>query len=338
MRSVRVSLSCAQACVEYAAVDNRIFGEKRELVVTNQPAVGPRNIPEPIKREVRQRCGFGCVLCGLPLYEYDHLLGWANVHRHAPDEIVLLCDRHHTERTSRLLPDEAVTAANQDPFNLRSGVSPAYDLHYFGIECAVILGDNLFATEYKEGTLLAPIAIDSMMPVTFTLSDEHLLLSVLLFDETNRPVLKIEQNQLIYTVDRWDIEFVGRRLVIRTGRRDIFIDITFDPPNGIIFNRGRILFNGVELLLAENYVWLSNNQSLIRGSFFRGNLGIIIGPPDPPGPCAVRIPNANRYLGKSPRAGHIVARRVLAESEQRMQEMERHRQTSAGDSQPSQAD
>jgi len=33
-----------------------------------------RNIPLPIQREVRQRCGFGCVICGTLLYEYDHIL------------------------------------------------------------------------------------------------------------------------------------------------------------------------------------------------------------------------------------------------------------------------
>ena len=44
-----------------------------------QVAPTSRNMPLPIQREVRQRCGFGCVVCGLPLYEYDHLLGWTNV-------------------------------------------------------------------------------------------------------------------------------------------------------------------------------------------------------------------------------------------------------------------
>src|SRR5207248_2332597 len=32
-----------------------------------------------MKREIRQRCGFGCVLCGRPLYTYEHMEGWARV-------------------------------------------------------------------------------------------------------------------------------------------------------------------------------------------------------------------------------------------------------------------
>ncbi len=54
--------------------------------------INSRNIPLPIQREVRKRCGFGCVLCGLPLYEYEHMEEWAQVKRHIADEITLLCD------------------------------------------------------------------------------------------------------------------------------------------------------------------------------------------------------------------------------------------------------
>ncbi len=85
--------------------------------------ISSRDIPLPMQREIRQRCGFGCVICGLPLYEYDHLLGWANVKRHVAEEITLLCDKHHREKTAELLPIEHVREANKTPYNLREGVS-----------------------------------------------------------------------------------------------------------------------------------------------------------------------------------------------------------------------
>lgn len=89
-----------------------------------------RNIPLPIQREVRQRCGFGCVICGLPLYEYEHMEEWAIVKRHVADEITLLCDQHHREKTGGLLPVEVVRAANKSPFNLKEGNSKPYNLHF----------------------------------------------------------------------------------------------------------------------------------------------------------------------------------------------------------------
>jgi hypothetical protein len=114
---------------------------------SSRPPIGP-----DIEREVRRRCGFGCVICGMPLYEYDHLLWWANVQRHVAEEITLLCDMHHREKTNGLLPLERVIAANRDPFNLRQGVSKPYNLHYSGDECGIILGSNRFTTkDHGEG-------------------------------------------------------------------------------------------------------------------------------------------------------------------------------------------
>ena len=86
-------------------------------------AEGRPEIAHPMKREVRQRCGFGCVICGLRLYTYEHMEGWRKVHRHVVSEITLLCDRHQRERTNGLLPLAAVRDANANPHNTRTGVS-----------------------------------------------------------------------------------------------------------------------------------------------------------------------------------------------------------------------
>ncbi|WNG79930.1 hypothetical protein C6A86_016810 [Mycobacterium sp. ITM-2016-00316] len=56
-------------------------------------------IPDPMKREVRQRCGFGCVICGHPIYEYEHMDDYAVVKRHGVANITLLCDGHHRLKT-----------------------------------------------------------------------------------------------------------------------------------------------------------------------------------------------------------------------------------------------
>src|SRR4051794_32123878 len=78
-------------------------------------------MPADIKRAVRQRCGYGCVRCGLPLYDYDHLEGYANLPRHVASELTLLCPNCHDQKTKGLLPNEAVRRANDDPLNRRTG-------------------------------------------------------------------------------------------------------------------------------------------------------------------------------------------------------------------------
>jgi hypothetical protein len=258
-----------------------------------------RNIPLPIQREIRQRCGFGCVICGLPLYEYDHLLGWARVQRHVADEITLLCDRHHRERTGGLLPDDVVAAANASPFNLRKGVSPPYDLHFAGSACEIEIGGNQFSmTSPTTGdAVLVPMSIDGTAMLAFILQDGHLLLNVVLMDEYNQLVLWIRNNQLLFSVSPWDIQLIGKTLVIREATRKVLVDITFDVPDTIRIRRARFMRNGVELDVWPDRVVLANNGMEISGnSMANCPMGFAIGPHDPPVPAMVAVPQVRRYL------------------------------------------
>jgi hypothetical protein len=242
-----------------------------------------RNIPLPLQRQISQRCGFGCVVCGLPLFEYDHLLGWANVQRHVAEEITILCDQHHRERGSGLLPAATVEAANKAPHNLREGVSKPYDLHYDGSECEVVLGGNTFsAQDGGYGTTLVPIYVDGIPLLAFILGDGHLLLNLNLFDEFNALVLQIRNNQLTQSVSPWDIRLVGRNLVIREAERKILVDITFEPPGRIVINRGRFLRNGVDILIRPDRIVIANNGMLYAGQTVRNwPVGLVIGPDHP---------------------------------------------------------
>ena len=69
----------------------------------------PRTIPESIKRKVRQRCGFGCVICGIGLYEYEHFAPeYKDAKSHAPEGITLLCPNHHARKTIGRLSLETI--------------------------------------------------------------------------------------------------------------------------------------------------------------------------------------------------------------------------------------
>ena len=263
----------------------------------HNPPPTSRNIPQQIQREIRQRCGFGCVVCGLPLYEYDHLLGWAKVHRHVAAEITLLCDQHHRERGSGLLPLSAVETANRNPYNLRAGTSKPYDLHFTGNECEVTIGGNSFsASDGGYGTKLLPVSVDGTPLLEFVLGDGHLMLSLNIFDEFNRLILQIQNNQLVQSANPWDIRFVGQNLVVREAVRRILVDITFLPPNQIKIQRGRFLRNGVEILIHPNRIVIANNGAEFSGNCTSGLPGgILVGPHDSPVPAIIAMPNVTRY-------------------------------------------
>lgn len=201
---------------------------------TQRDQPSSRNIPLPVKREVRKRCGFGCVICGMPLFEYDHMTGWAQVREHIAQDITLLCDKHHKEKTHGLLPLEHVRDANASPYNLRLGVSKPYDLHFSSRTPEVLIGSNKFITELKPDRLaFIPIIIDGEILIGFFWLDDHILLQLKFFDEYNHLVLLVFDNQLVYSVGLWDIELIGKRLIIRDGPGKIFLEIEFEPPGRV---------------------------------------------------------------------------------------------------------
>ena len=266
----------------------------------SNPSPSSRNIPEPMKREIRRRCGFGCVVCGLPLYEYEHLLGWANVQRHLAEEITLLCDRHHREKTGGLLPIDQVKAADSNPFNLQSGVSAVYDLHFSGTRCELNIGSNrAIADPLPDLAIMFALVIDGASLAHFRREDEHILLSLHLFDELNRLVLRVEDNELVYRVATWDIELVGKTLRLREAPRQLFAEIAIDPAaSTVTISRGRFLLNGVELLLTPDYALVTNNAIQFSGNtMFNCGFGLVLGEMPQEVGCAVRIQGIPRYIG-----------------------------------------
>lgn len=260
-----------------------------------------RNIPLPIRREVRQRCGFGCVICGFPLYEYDHIKGWANVHEHIVAEIALLCDKHHREVTSGLLPREKVIEANESPHNLRAGQSPPLALHFEGSSCEMHIGGNYFTTQTMgQPTESIPLMVDGVPLIRFVLENGHLLLNLILFDQFNSIVLRIVNNQLFYSISPWDIQLVGKTLTIREKARQFLIRITFEPPNKVTIDKGRFLCNGVEILVNSDHILVTNNNILISGcSATNCHGGLIIGSTPIPMGGFMSLQAVNRYLGDS---------------------------------------
>lgn len=258
-----------------------------------------RNIPLPIQREVRQRCGFGCVICGMPLYEYEHMAEWAQVKRHVASEITLLCDHHHREKTVGLLPKEVVEAANKNPFNLREGISKPYNLYFSGEKAEIEIGSNSFTCEDQGyGTAMVPISVDGIPLIGLVLTDGHLLLNLVIFNEFNFPVLHIKNNQLFYSTSPWDIQLVGKKLTIREAHRKILIEIEFFPPNKVIINKGRFLCNGVEILVKPTNILITNNTTLISNCHAKNCYGgLIIGYHDKQINGFMALEGVSRYLG-----------------------------------------
>ncbi len=220
-------------------------------------------IPSDIQRQVRQRCGFGCVVCGLPLYEYEHLLGWANTERHIAGEITLLCNRHHTEKTKGLLPLAEVYRANERPYNLREGSSAPYTLHFSGDRFEVVIGSNSLCQEsaLQDDHAVTAICIDDVPLIGFEKRGDELSLLLQLFTPANQMIIQVVNNEMVYSTGKWDVEFVGQKLTIREAARRLLIVVRFEPPDRVVVERGQFFYNGIHVEVFERKLIVKNKNS-----------------------------------------------------------------------------
>lgn len=210
------------------------------------------DVSDPTKRTVRQRCGFGCVICGLPIYQYDHMYGYTVETADDPTVITLLCARHHEEKTKELLPLDRVLAANESPFNIQHGVSTPYEVHYSGERFTIHIGPGTFigASSYLCALLLRDEEV-----IAFNLTEEgRLSLNVNLRDRSGDLALSIIDNEMVYSIDPWDIEYVGRMLTVRQARGDIMFELLFEPPSSISLTRATLAYDDVTIKISASVI------------------------------------------------------------------------------------
>lgn len=236
-------------------------------------------IPAAMKRSVRQRCSFGCVVCGEVPYEYHHMTPYADDPRHLADNLTLLCTRHHTKATGKapLLTEKRVREANYAPFN-RSRPHTAPDLLYFdGDSSGVVLGTLTFTV--TPGMSFAPILIDGIAPIVFTWGTEGYELSLDLRDANNRSLLIVNENELIHRTDTFDVERVGNRLLLREAARSVFVDMRFDAGAAkVTINRAGFWMNGIGVQVRSGVISFQGKTTTFGGTgSINAQVGIMIG-------------------------------------------------------------
>lgn len=208
------------------------------------------------------------MICGIPVYDYDHMFDWAKHHRHLASEITLLCSQHHRDRTSGMLPLEQVRKADADPHNKREGISPWHRLHYGGQSCKIALGT--VETTGEDGSEVIGLLINDLPIVKFSFIENEYALDVCIPDDRGNVLLSVVRNELMYSATGWDIEWVGHVLTFRDASRVIRLSIRFDPPNKVTVTRGSVAYEGHEVWISKEGVFLPASATLVAQSSARG--------------------------------------------------------------------
>lgn len=224
-----------------------------------------RDIPAPTARAVRQECGFGCVICGCAIYQYEHIdPEWHNATSHAVSKIALLCGKCHDHVTRRFWSKESVKQARLNPFCKRHGYSRlrfegADPRDYFTVRlggCEFvrprhvlrILGHELLSVREPEA-VGAPVRVTARI-----------------YDRNGHPAVEIIDNEYHGRIDNWDIETGRGRILVRSAPHHVTLDLRILGPSHLAIRRLQMSYTEIGINASDKEVELTCYESKLRFS------------------------------------------------------------------------
>lgn len=253
-----------------------------------------RTIPESVKLAVRQRCGFGCVMCGCGIVQYEHFdPPFANAKAHTADGITLLCASCHDKATRGIVPQDEVRRANRAPYCKTLGVAR----------------DVLFVPKAVPSVVFGGAEFVSHVTLLF---DNEVLLAFLppeepggpvrlhaKFADARGPICEIRNNEWQVRAARWDARTTGKFLEVRNAFGEIALRINLNAKRALEIARLRMHYQGFLIQIRDNWfslqgpkggtlnlrgryhadvgVWLRSNGTAGIASGFSGGAVLALG-------------------------------------------------------------
>lgn len=224
-----------------------------------------RSIPDAVKLAVRQQCGFGCVICGSTIVEYEHFApDYKDAEDHLAAGIALLCPLHHAQATKGILPKEQVASSRLEPMSLQNGFARENHPYFRGIP-------NLeFGGGLKFIDVAVPIMVRGKPVMSFTPNNESDITSVSLSfgDSSGKNILSVIDNEWSVSSQVWDFQNIANRYIIKSSDRSAQIILMFHAPNRIIIENANVFVDGIPLVVDSSGMHFGNINA--SGSTFMG--------------------------------------------------------------------
>lgn len=178
---------------------------------------------------------------------------WAIVKRHVASEMTLLCPNHHRQKTNKLISKADLEEANRSPYNLAQEMS---SFPFLAQSASLVLqlgGTSFFYDQDSAAAGMVVLSVQSERIIWLNFQQGNLLLNLSLYDQKGKQIVRIRDNELVYSTDPWDITFVGNTVRIQAQARDTLLSLTFDPDANVIsFNEAKLRFAGYEVLIDKD--------------------------------------------------------------------------------------
>lgn len=240
------------------------------MAKVNRHGLKRSSLSSDVKRKVRQACGFGCVVCGGALIQYEHVAPtFADATQHEPDKMALLCPGCHDQVTRGYKSKARVLEAMADPFCKRKGFSSEV------FELGKVVPTIVFAgVQLRECS--TPLRIHGIRPFTFSKGSEAgepVLFSGAFFNSDGQLSLEVEENEWRPQTTNWDVDCSGGALVIRDSAGHVSLRASFKEPGAVVIEQLDMLVPGARLLGSRDGLqvqWLGGGTVHLSGHLADG--------------------------------------------------------------------
>ena len=214
-----------------------------------------RNIPQDIKRKLRQESNFGCCKHGNPIIEYHHIIPWHQTEAHNEKDMMVLCPTCHHSIDS--YSEENQKKIKNNPYN-KSNINNNGTLIVSQGICAIntgaitLFGDGPIITSNKKSYLEFYVNNDNILELTLTL-----------FNQIKKNILKIKKNEWIKgDISYWDIEFTSGSRKLKIKEKEGETNIEIDASKFPLLVKGKFWIGKHLLEFNSKRIFLNNHQSL----------------------------------------------------------------------------
>lgn len=231
-----------------------------------------RNIPSNIKFEVRKKSGFGCVVCGLGICDYEHIEPeFKDAKKHDPNGMTFLCIQCHGKKTRGFLNKETILEKMKSPKCLeRNYVNENLDLD-LNNHITVKLGNAHFTN------CEVPIRFKNKDLIKIRKSTEgnnSFLLTCEFKDSTGNNSLKIVNNEWIANSDSWDLTAKAGEIIIKN-KEEVFLIIKNIGNNVLYVKYFKTIIDNHLIIIDDNGLKVDSNM-LSLFSINNCSVGIVI--------------------------------------------------------------
>lgn len=233
-----------------------------------------RYVPSDIRSKIRKDAGFGCVICGCVLVDYEHIDPEFNqAKEHNPDKMTLLCIACHGRVTRKIISKKAVWEAKNDPKSLQDGY--VHDLLYVNTEDMEI---KIGSSSAKNTKTILTIHGKPIIWFEPPFEDgEPSKLCAIFYDDNGKPISYVNRNQFRALSTNQDVKSESTELsIISDGVKCLVMDREGGEVLHISKMQGKYLDTSVSIDNKDQLILKQGESSLVLGRFSVDNCGTAI--------------------------------------------------------------